>query len=159
MDIVVQKIKEILEDSFNGVSGIKQIYVEDPNFIPKSALPCIAIVPTGTEFNIADNARDINTFSVEIRVIEDITNTLGRPGNEVAGTTELIEKMEARNENGQLKDNTVYKVIRDNLDLGEDKRFKISNVGSISYTAEVRQQRVTKEAVFNVEIDLLVNRK
>ena len=154
-----QVLKKI-ENKFNSVKGLgelKGIFLEDPNFIPKSKLPCIAINPNSTSIDQADNVRDIHQFDIDILVIMDITQKLGRPGNEVVGVKFLTEIMEGRDKDGALRDNTILRIIRNNLDLGDN--YKIGNVSSITYTPEVRQQHVTKEASINITVERLINRK
>lgn len=154
---VLKIIEDKFKDSIYRIGEIKGIYLEDPNFIPKSNLPCIAINPNSTDVEQADNVRDIHEFDIDILVIMDITQKLGKPGNEVVGVEFLTEMMEARNSDGTLKENTILSIIRNNLDLGEG--YKIGNISSVTYSPEVRQQHVTKEASINITVQRLLNRR
>jgi len=142
---VLLKIKEKLEGKFG---GIKHIFIEDPNVIPTSSMPCIAVDPRSTSIDIADTGRDLFEYTIDIILIMDITRELGKPGNEVVGNKFLTTTMEGMDANNKLKKNTIISIIRENLEL--EKNLKIGNVSDISYGPEVRQQAVTKEAKITI---------
>lgn len=141
-------IKETFGDSFN------EYWIDDPNLVPSSSLPCVCIAPISTEINIADTARDLYTHTIDVIVIVDAKQELKKFKNEVIGVQFLTEKMEEKTSAGALQENTILYILRNNLTLGAN--WAIGNIGAIDYATRIRgevpSQFVVKEATCRLTI-------
>ena len=154
----LEKIRDLIKNVFGSV--FHSYWIDDPNLIAMSELPCICICPVSTDIDIADNQRDEFTYTIDVIVIIDAKQELLKYKKEMVGTQFLTEIMEARDDDGILKSNTVLHVLRDNLNLGAN--WKIENVGSVDYSLRTRgsepSQFVTKEASCRLTINEIRNR-
>jgi len=154
----LKKLKDLLETQFG--ASIKNFFIDDPNLIPLSELPCICVAPVSSGIDIADNQRDKFAYTIDICLIINAKQELMKYKKEVVGTQYLTEIMEARDSDGILKANTISKVLRDNLDLGPN--WNIDNIGSIDYSLRTRgtvpDSFVTKEAICRLSITEIRNR-
>lgn len=149
------KIKDILERSFG--SKIRSYFIEDPNLIPMSALPCLAVSPVSTNIDLADSGRDLFTYTINVILIINAINELEKVEKEIVGTKFLIETMEERDSSGNLEINTIAYILRKNLDLGTN--WYIGNVKSIEYGLKIRpEQGLTKEASMRIEVIQITTR-
>ena len=158
MYLTLLKIKSSIEDVLG--SSIKEYIIDDPNLVPKSALPCLAIAPTSTDINIADNQRDNWTYNIDVILIIDASRELKKYKQEVVGTQYLIEKMEGKSSTGVLQANTILYILRDDLTLGAN--WNIGNIGTIDYSLRTRgsvpDQFVVKEARLGITVVRTQNR-
>jgi len=147
-------IKDVLGDS------IREYILDDPNLTPKSSLPCLCVAPIATGINIADTARDIWTYDIDVILIIDASRELKKYKQEIIGTQYLIDKMEAKNSSGILQSNTILYILRNDLELGDN--WSIGNIGAINYSLRTRDtepdQYVVKEARLNLTVTRIQNR-
>lgn len=145
----LKKIKKLLEDNFG--SSIDNYFIEDPNLIPMSMLPCFAVAPISTDIDILDTGRDEYVFTIDIFLIMSAKEDINKFKEEIVGTRFLTTTMEGRNSEGELNDRTVVNVLRSNLTLGTN--WLINNIGNIDYGIRVRpEQGVTKEATMRIKV-------
>lgn len=151
----LEKIQKLLKDEFG--SQIKQIFLDDPNLIPMSALPCIAVAPVSTDIAVLDTGRDQYTYTIDIFLIIDALKEIKKFAKEIVGTRYLCTIMESRDSSGNLKDHTVLSILRSNLTLGDN--WYIGNVGKVDYGLRIRpEQGVTKEASCRLTVLRITNR-
>ena len=135
-------------------------WLDDPSFLAESSLPCLAIAPISTNINIADNQRDNYEFSIDLILIINAKEELGKYRQEVIGVQYLTEKMEGKDSTGALMQNTILYVIRHNLRLGDN--WNIANVGNIEYANVLRgtseKQFYTREARCRLSVIRIKNR-
>lgn len=147
-------IKDVLGDS------LKEFWIDDPNLIPQSSLPCLCVAPISTGIDIADNTRDHYTYVIDIILIINAKDELNKFKQEIVGTQYLTEKMEAKDSGGALMENTILYILRHNLTLGDN--WDIGNVGNIDYSIRARgetsSQFVVKEATCRIEVIRTKNR-
>jgi len=150
----IEKLREKLKAQ---LKDIKNIYIGDPILIPASCLPCISIDPVKTETNIIDNQRDSHIHYISVALIIDARQYFGKNPKEMVGTSYLMEKMEEEDADGNIKENTILGVLRDNLTLESNRT--IQNISTIDYTVRRRSEElITLEAVANLQIEYIVNR-
>jgi len=151
------KIKNLLETNFGKGGVIKDYFIDDPNLIPVSSLPCIAISPVSTDINIADTGRDSFTFAIDVILIIDAKMELSKYKGEMVGTQFLAETMERKDSSGNLEANSILYVLRKNMDLGDN--WYIQNISRVDYGLRVRsEQLITKEASCRIEVIRYNNR-
>jgi hypothetical protein len=152
---ILKKIETLLKNKFK--NRIKTFVIGDPVLIPESSLPCIAISPISSSITIADVGRDLVTYSIEIILIINAKNELDGRVNQTVGTEFLTELMEKTDADGNLKEDTILKVIRDNLRI--DKNLEIENENNIEYTIDVKgEQFFTREAKLSLNIMRITKR-
>lgn len=152
---VLKKIESLLKESFKG--RVRTFFIGDPSLIPESSLPCIAISPVSTNINIADTGRDFLVYTVEVIVVINVKNEIEGKVGQLVGTEFLTEIMEEINENGQLKENTILHIIRENLRI--EKNLEISNINDITYEfGEIPEQLLVKEARLRLDVTRIITR-
>ena len=152
---ILKKIEVLLKSKFK--NRIKTFVIGNPALIPESSLPCIAISPVSSFITIADVSRDITTYLIEIILIINAKNELAGRVNQTVGTEFLTELMEQTDANGNLKEDTILKTIRDNLRI--EKNLEIENENNIEYTIDVKgEQFFTREAKLSLKIMRINNR-
>ena len=153
----LEKIKELMQTTFGSAFSI---WIDDPSFVAQSDLPILAIVPISTNVNIVDNQRDFYEFSIDLILIINAKEELSKHRQEVIGVQYLTEKMEGKDSDGALMENTILYVLRHNLRLGNN--WNIMNVGNIEYVNRLRgggeKQFYTKEATCRLSVTRLKNR-
>ena len=148
-------IKKLLETTFGSV--IKSYFIDDPNLIPASSLPCLAVSPISTDISLADIARDLYTYTVDVILIINAMDEINKVGKEIVGTKFLTETMEKMNMDGSVNDSTILYTLRKNLTLGPN--WYIGNVKKIDYSLKIRsEQLITKEAAMQIQVLRIVNR-
>jgi len=154
----LKKIKTLLESTFGGT--FKSYFIDNPNLIPLSELPCIAIEPISTDINIADTAKDQWDYTIDVHLIIDAKQELLKYKKEMIGTQYLTELMEAKDSDGLLKENTILYILRSNLRLGDN--WYIDNISRIEYSIRTRgtspDQWVVKEATCRLGVKQIINR-
>jgi len=151
----LEKLRNLLKAEFG--DEIKKYFIDDPNLIPMSMLPCFAVTPISTEINVADTGRDQYTYSVDIYFIISALRELKKYNEEMVGARKLAEIMEKRDSDGNLDEHTVLYVLRNNLTLGSN--WMINNISSIDYGIRPRpEQGITKEAACRLEVIRIKNR-
>ena len=153
------KIKTLLESTFGGT--FKSYFLDSPNLIPLSELPCIAVEPIETNINIADTAKDQWDYVIDVHLIIDAKQELLKYKKEMVGTQYLTELMEAKDSDGALKANTILYVLRSNLRL--DDNWYIDNISRVEYSMRIRgttpgEQWVVKEATCRLGVKQIINR-
>ena len=123
-------------------------------------MPLLAIAPISTAVNISDNQRDQYEMTIDLILIMNAKEELGKYRQEMIGVQYLTEKMEGKDATGALMVNTILYVIRHNLRLGDN--WNITNVGSIEYANVLRggagQQFYTREARLRLGVVRIKNR-
>jgi len=123
-------------------------------------LPLLAIAPISTAVNISDNQRDQYEMTIDLILIMNAKEELGKYRQEIIGVQYLTEKMEGKDATGALMVNTILYVIRHNLRLGDN--WNINNVGAIEYRNMLRggqnAQFYTREASMRISVSRLKNR-
>lgn len=148
-------IKKLLETTFGSV--IKSYFIDDLNLIPASALPCLAVSPVSTDISLADVARDLYTYTIDVILIINAMDEINKIGKEIVGTKFLTETMEKMNTDGSVNESTILYTLRKNLTLGSN--WYIGNVKKIDYSLKVRSdQLITKEAAMQIQVLRIVNR-
>lgn len=154
----LKKIRSLLQTTFGDV--FRSYIIDDPNLVIFSELPCLYIAPVSTDINIADTQRDTWTYTIDIGLIIDAKQELLKYKQEMVGTQFLTEIMEAKDDNGILKPNTVLYVLRRNLNLGSN--WSIQNISSVDYSVrlrgEVPDQFVCKESTIRLTVTRIQNR-
>jgi len=135
---------------------IRTYFIDDPNLVNLSSLPCIAITPVATNIEVADTSRDKYTHDVDIFVIINALTELKRAPNEMVGMQFLTKIAEEKDSNGTPLPNTIIYALRNDLELADN--LFIENVGSINYGIRVREQNVTLEASIRVSVTRILNR-
>lgn len=147
METAIKLIKALLEAKMSG--KIKYFYVGDPILIPESSLPCIAIAPNSSSAEVADNARDLRTHTIDISLIIDARQYFNKTPNEMVGTTYLMETMSKELADGSVDPASILGILRDNLSLSTN--HFISDAVSIDYTTRRRtDDLITLEAVASI---------
>ena len=149
----LEKIRDLLKETFGTV--FKEYVIDDPNLVPFSSLPLIAVAPIHTDIDVVDTGRDTFTYAIDVILIIDAKQELLKYKKEMVGTQFLTEIMEARDDNGNLQANTILYVLRNNLTLGSN--WYIENISSIDYSLRTRtteggEQFVTKEAACRLSV-------
>ena len=123
-------------------------------------MPLLAIAPISTAVNISDNQRDQYEMTIDLILIMNAKEELGKYRQEMIGVQYLTEKMEGKDATGALMVNTILYVIRHNLRLGDN--WNINNVGAIEYRNMLRggqnAQFYTREASMRISVSRLNNR-
>ena len=123
-------------------------------------MPLLAIAPISTAVNISDNQRDQYEMTIDLILIMNAKEELGKYRQEMIGVQYLTEKMEGKDATGALMVNTILYVIRHNLRLGDN--WNINNVGAIEYRNMLRggqnAQFYTREASMRISVSRLKNR-
>ena len=123
-------------------------------------MPLLAIAPISTAVNISDNQRDQYEMTIDLILIMNAKEELGKYRQEIIGVQYLTEKMEGKDATGALMVNTILYVIRHNLRLGDN--WNINNVGAIEYRNMLRggqnAQFYTREASMRISVSRLKNR-
>ncbi len=136
---------------------IRTYFIDDPNLVSLSSLPCIAITPVVTNIDVADTSRDKYTHDVDIFVIINALTELKRAPSEMVGMQFLTKIAEEKDSNGTPLPNTIIYALRNNLELADN--LFVENVGGINYGIRVRgEQNVTLEASIRVSVTRILNR-
>lgn len=154
----LKKIRDDLKVIFG--DSINEYWIDNPNLIPQSSLPCLCVAPISTNINIADNTRDMYTYTIDIILIINAKNELNKFKQEIIGVQYLTEKMESKDSTGALMKNTILYVLRNNLTLGDN--WDQGNVADIDYSISTRgtvpDQFITKEATCRLTVTRIKNR-
>lgn len=149
-----------MKDTFGDL--FKAYIIDNPNLVIFSELPALFVAPITSTSDLADTGRDAQTYTIEVGVIIDAKQELLKYKKEMVGTQFLTEIMEAKDDSGQLKSNTVLYVLRNNLTL--DTNWMMGNSTSIDYSLNRRmapgggEQWITKEAICRFSIIRFVTR-
>ena len=99
-------------------------------------------------------------MTIDLILIMNAKEELGKYRQEMIGVQYLTEKMEGKDATGALMVNTILYVIRHNLRLGDN--WNINNVGAIEYRNMLRggqnAQFYTREASMRISVSRLKNR-
>ena len=148
-----------MQGTFGNV--LKAYFLDSPNLIPLSEMPCIYVEPITTEIDVADTGRDQWTYTIDVGIVIDAKQELLKYKKEMVGTRYLTELMEARTDAGVLKPNTILYILRHNLTLGSN--WMIGNISSVDYSLRIRGTApdtfVTKEAKCRLTIIQMTNRE
>ena len=157
MNETLEKIKDILA---TGISSgrVKSYIIGEPELVPTTLMPCIAIAPSITDITIADNDRDQSTFTISIKAIVNIKTSIGKNGMEVVGTKEIVDIMEERNSSNILQEGTVLYQVRNNLNLGSN--WDVDNSCDINYGVrrDNAGQPIAIMAIMTMRVMLVKNR-
>jgi len=152
------KIRDLMRDTFGDL--FKEYWIDNPSLVIFSALPALYVAPVSTSLDVADSAKDIWTYTIDVGVIIDAKQELLKFKKEMVGTQFLTEIMEAKNSDGTLKSNSIIYVLRNNLSLGSN--WMMGNSLSVSYETATRMgpasQWVTKEAAVRFTVTQFLNR-
>ena len=157
MNETLEKIKDILATGIPQ-GKVRSYIIGEPELVPTTLMPCIAIAPSITETNIADTGRDQHTFTISIKAIVNIKSSIGKNGMEIVGTKDIIDIMEERNSSNELEEGTVLYQMRNNLNLGTN--WDIEIVGDINYgiRRDNAGQPIAIIAIMTVKVMLVKNR-
>lgn len=154
-----KKIRDNMRDIFGDL--FREYWIDSPSLIIFSSLPALYVAPVSTSLDVADNQRDIWTYTLDVGVIIDAKQELLKYKKEMVGTQFLTEIMEAKDDNGLLKSNTIIYVLRNNLNLGSN--WNMGNSLDVSYETATRAgaggtQFVTKEVAVRFTVTQFLNR-
>jgi len=148
-------MKETFGDLFH------EYWIDSPSLVIFSSLPALYVAPVSTSLNVADSSRDIWTYTIDVGVIIDAKQELLKFKKEMVGTQFLTEIMEGKDNNGNLRNNTIIYVLRNNLTLGTN--WMMGNTLDVSYETTTRAgaggtQFVTKEVAVRFNVTQFLNR-
>ncbi len=147
----LKKLEDLLKEKLKG--KITSFFIDNPNLIPMSQLPCIAISPVSTEIDIADTGRDEHVHQIEIHVMMNALTELTNVENQMVGIEFLTKIVEERDTDGKPVDYSILGILRDkdNIKLGDN--WNIGNVGTIEYGLTQRlDQDIVKEAILTLTV-------
>lgn len=110
-DPIVQKILDKFEDE--GPQELKGHYYNgDVTDVPKEELPVCSLAKDNLIVEPASNMEDEHRISLVANVIIDWTQDLNRDFNIVAGSQQLYDLMEGRNDDYTLKPTSLLYILR-----------------------------------------------
>ena len=153
------KIRDLIRDTFGDL--FKEYWIDNPSLVIFSALPAVYVAPVSTSLDVADSQRDIWTYTIDVGVIMNAKQELLKYKKEMIGIQFLTEIMEAKDDNGLLKSDTIIYLLRNNLTLGSN--WSMGNSLDVSYETTTRAgtggtQFVTKEVVVRFTVTQFLNR-
>jgi len=152
------KIRDLIESTFGNT--FKSYFIDSPNLVPLSEMPCVAVEPISSEINVADTGRDVWIYTIDVHLIIDAKQELLKYRKEMVGTQYLTEIMEAKDSDGALKVNTILYILRSNLKLGDN--WYIDNLSRVDYALRTRgsvpDQYVVKESTCRLSIKQIIVR-
>lgn len=116
-DPVIEKLLALMQQA--QPKNIKKFHNGDRLIGPKREMPYLSIAKSNTKVSPADNMEDQHIMQMTLTVVYDWTRDLNKSSELVAGANGLYELMEGRDENYQLKANSILGVLRANETLGE----------------------------------------
>ena len=147
-----------MKDTFGDL--FKEYWIDNPSLVVFSSLPALYVAPISTALDVADSAKDIWTYTIDVGVIIDAKQELLKFKKEMVGTQFLTEIMEGKNADGTLKTNSIIYVLRNNLNLGSN--WMMGNSLSMSYEMARRagptEQWITKEVAARITVTQFLNR-
>ena len=117
MNIVVDKIIEVLRENLGQARGIKRFFLGEPIELAQSDLPCIFVQVLNKRIEQLDNVNDLITAEILVGICVDIDKYIAREVNEGAGERFLLEIEGGRNTNGTPITTSVTYVMRNNFTL------------------------------------------
>jgi hypothetical protein len=132
MNEVLDKIKSLLQDSL--CQKITSYYKGEVIVPPKSYLPALMVIGNSTNVVAKDTCNDQFEYDITIRVVVNVMEYVSDRGTgEVMKAQEdLINIMEARNEDGSLASDSVIGVLRANV---RTNKFLYNNDITAEYRA------------------------
>lgn len=124
MNDVLDELKALFETNLTGRS-IKKFYKGEIALVPQSYTPVFMIWGVSTEIIAKSTACDQFVYTIQIRIEDSLNHTLKSTGiadDDLEDQETLINTMEERETNGQLKSNTVMGILR-----------TVSNISGTSY--------------------------
>lgn len=106
IDRIIQKLKD------EGPSDIKTFYYGDVTLPPRRELPICAVIKNTTTTMPASNTEDDHKMGIVINVLVDYAKDFNNNFDLVAGTTQLYDMVEGRDDNMDLKVGTIMRVLR-----------------------------------------------
>ena len=132
MQLIIDKIHELLQENILDTRSIKRIYKGDPLWIPFNDLPCITVCPISTNPISADNENDNDIYKILICIILDDRTYFNENASEDTGQFALVKIAEERNEDFTLMDNTVLGIINKEFRYDTNYNLKLDNI-SVNY--------------------------
>ena len=127
-DPILKAIIDMLEA--DGPRELVGHYIYGDTLAPaKSALPVVSVARDGTRILSDGTMQDRHVTSIVMAVIVDYTTDLNTSFDLSRGTSQLYEFIEARDENRDLKGNTLSFALRKNQKLGENLFISILDDG------------------------------
>ena len=118
MDKIINNLKTLLTTAFG--SDFKSYEYGDVEIAPTSDLPLLAIKPISTTVTGSGTVRDMNVFNIQVIVYissKQYLNNINNNPSERATLSRLIEIVEDRNSNQNIKAKSVMGVIRQGITL------------------------------------------
>jgi len=127
MNEVILAIIELLKAKFG--TEYKQYYFGEIRVPAQMTFPFLEIIPLGSRIdNRGTGGMTDNEFRVGITIKTTLKNYLSTKAAErMVHIQDLVKRMEERNADGTIKDNTVLGVLHDNLQL-EVNEVKYGNI-------------------------------
>jgi len=150
MNLLIDRIGELLTASVKTPRGIKAIYKGDNAFIPVASLPALIISPENVEVVMDDNAYDQNITRLAISLVIDARSYLNASAEQTAGLYELVKVMQEET-SGNPKNDTVLSVLRKELFYDSDYCQQVSDV-RIDYGFGTTREYPTLEAVMTFTV-------
>jgi hypothetical protein len=127
-DPILKAIIDMLEA--DGPRELVGHYIYGDTLAPaKSALPVVSVARDGTRILSDGTMQDRHVTSIVMAVIVDYTTDLNTSFDLSRGTSQLYELIEARDENRDLKTNTLSFALRKNQKLNENLFISILDDG------------------------------
>ena len=118
MNEVIEAIRNLLKTSLG--SYYKKFYYGEIR-VPNSAmLPFIEVIPVGSKVTNRGTGGMINNeYSIQINVKSTLKKYLSQKTSDeiLEHLKDLVERIEGRNDDGNLESNTILGVLHDNLQL------------------------------------------
>jgi len=120
-DPVIKKYFDLLDQTMPNV--FRRYYYGDPIKIPSSLLPACIIAKRSTRIGQHNNVEDEHDIRLLLTVITDIRGDIdSEAGSDglVAGVNSLYNIIEGRDENYELKADTILGTLRGNIDVDQE---------------------------------------
>lgn len=127
-DPLLKALIDMLET--DGPAELVNHYIYGDTLAPaKSALPVVSVARDGTTILSDGTMLDRHQTAIVLAVIVDYTADLNTSFDLTRGTNKLYELIEARDENLQLKTNTIAYALRKNQKLADNLFISVNDEG------------------------------
>jgi hypothetical protein len=117
MNIVTDKIIELLRENLGEARNIKRFYFGNPVELASADLPAIFVQPLSKEVNQLDNVNDEITGRILIGVCVDPAQYESKKADEATAERFLSEIEGGRNSDGSPIESSIMYVLRNNFTL------------------------------------------
>lgn len=128
IDPVLKRYADLITAS---TPAFKRVYFGDPLRIATSEMPVLILQKLDTRFGKLTSAEDQHEMRISITVVADSRDSLSEDKLLVAGFGTLYDLMEGRDENYQLKPQSLLYILRHNIDLDTARNLR-TDLGSVT---------------------------